>query len=46
MSVRTVARVAGAVFRESVRDRVLYNLVVFAVLLIGASILLAQLTAG
>jgi Cu-processing system permease protein len=46
VSVRTVARVAGAVFRESVRDRVLYNLVAFALLLIGASILLAQLTAG
>jgi ABC-type transport system involved in multi-copper enzyme maturation permease subunit len=41
-----VARVAGAVFRESVRDRVLYNLVAFAVLLIGVSFLLGQLTAG
>jgi len=38
--------VAGAVFRESVRDRVFYNLVLFAVLLISASILLGQLTAG
>jgi ABC-type transport system involved in multi-copper enzyme maturation permease subunit len=34
------------VFRESVRDRVPYNLVLFAVLLIGSSYLLAQLTAG
>ena len=33
-------------FRESVRDRVLYNLVLFALLLIGASYLLGQLTAG
>ena len=33
-------------FRESVRDKVLYNLVFFAVLLIGASILIGQLTAG
>ena len=34
------------VFRESVRDKVLYNLVAFAVLLIGASFLIGQLTAG
>ena len=46
MSARTVLCVAGAVFRESVRDRVLYNLVGFAILLIGASYLIGQLTAG
>src|SRR5207249_10405502 len=33
-------------FRSSVRDKVLYNLVAFAILLIGASYLLGQLTAG
>jgi Cu-processing system permease protein len=38
--------VAANVFRESVRDRVLYNLVLFALLLIGASYVLGQLTAG
>ena len=38
--------IALAVFRESVRDRVFFNLVLFAVLLIGASILIGQLTAG
>jgi ABC-type transport system involved in multi-copper enzyme maturation permease subunit len=38
--------VALNVFRESIRDRVPYNLVLFAVLLIAASYLLAQLTAG
>jgi len=38
--------VAVAVFRESVRDRVFYNLVIFALLLVGASILIGQLTAG
>jgi len=38
--------VAVAVFRESVRDRVFYNLLFFAVLLVGASILIGQLTAG
>ena len=42
----TARWVALAVFRESVRDRVFYNLVLFAVLLIGASILIGQLTAG
>jgi ABC-type transport system involved in multi-copper enzyme maturation permease subunit len=46
MNVRTVGRVAGAVFKESVRDRVLYNLVGFALLLMGASYLIGQLTAG
>jgi len=42
----TIGRIALAVFRESVRDRVLYNLVGFALLVIGASFLLGQLTAG
>lgn len=40
------AVVAVAVFRESVRDKVFYNLVLFAVLLVGASIVIGQLTAG
>src|SRR5215203_4972963 len=44
--MRAVRYVAINVFRESVRDRVPYNLVVFAVLLISASYLLGQLTAG
>lgn len=44
--MRTIAIVAGAVFRESVRDRVPYTMVVFAVLMIAASFLIAQLTAG
>ena len=46
MSARTVIRVARAVFKESVRDRVLYNLGGFALLVIGASYLIGQLTAG
>ena len=41
-----IRSVALNVFRESVRDKVLYNLVFFAVLLIAASYLLSQLTAG
>jgi Cu-processing system permease protein len=44
--VRATAAIAINVFRESVRDKVLYNLVFFAILLIGASYLLGQLTAG
>jgi ABC-type transport system involved in multi-copper enzyme maturation permease subunit len=46
MNPRTLARIALAVFRDSVRDRVLYNLVGFALLVIGASYLIGQLTAG
>ncbi len=41
-----IGLVAWHVFKESVRDKVLYNLVFFAVLLIGASFLIGQLTAG
>ena len=44
--MRAISWVAVSVFRESVRDRVPYNLVLFAVLLIGSSFLLGQLTAG
>src|SRR6476469_7336385 len=40
------AAIALNVFRESVRDRVLYNVVLFAVMLIAASYLIGQLTAG
>ena len=44
--MRVVAAIAVNVFRESVRDKVLYNLVLFAVVMIGASYLIGQLTAG
>ena len=44
--MRAVSHIAVNVFRESVRDRVPYNLVLFAILLMGASYLLGQLTAG
>lgn len=44
--MRATALIALNVFRESVRDKVLYNLVLFAVLLIAASYLIGQLTAG
>jgi ABC-type transport system involved in multi-copper enzyme maturation permease subunit len=41
-----IGHVALNVFKESVRDRVLYSLVAFASLLIGISYLIGQLTAG
>jgi ABC-type transport system involved in multi-copper enzyme maturation permease subunit len=44
--MRAIALVAGAVFRESIRDRVPYSMVVFAVLLMAASYLISQMTAG
>ena len=46
MSPKSLGRIALAVFRESVRERVLYNLVGFALLVIGASYLIGQMTAG
>jgi Cu-processing system permease protein len=44
--MRAIGWIALNVFRESVRDKVLYNLVLFAILLMGASYLIGQLTAG
>jgi len=44
--MRVTAAIAANVFRESVRDKVFYNLVAFAVLMMGASFLIGQLTAG
>jgi ABC-type transport system involved in multi-copper enzyme maturation permease subunit len=44
--MKATAAIAINVFRESVRDKVLYNLVLFAILLIAASYLIGQLTAG
>lgn len=38
--------VALNTFREAVRDRVLYNLVIFALLMIGAAILVGQISIG
>lgn len=45
-SLRIVSAVAISVFKESVRDKVLYNLVAFAVILMAGSYLIGQLTAG
>ena len=44
--MRATAAIAINVFRESVRDKVLYSLVLFAIVIVGVSYLLGQLTAG
>jgi ABC-type transport system involved in multi-copper enzyme maturation permease subunit len=44
--MRVTAAIAVNVFRESIRDKVFYNLVAFAVLMTAASFLIGQLTAG
>ena len=46
MRPRTIHHVAVHVFKESVRDKVLYSIVLFAALLMGTSFLIGQLTAG
>ena len=43
MSPRVVY-IASNTFREAVRDRVLYNLIAFALLMVGASVLVAQIS--
>lgn len=43
MSVR-IAHIASNTFREAVRDRVLYNLIAFALLLTGAAILVGEIS--
>jgi len=45
MSARIV-HIAANTFREAVRDRVLYNLIAFAVLMSGAAILVGQISIG
>ena len=45
-SAQRVVAIALHTFKEAVRDRVLYNLVVFALLLIGAAILLGTISVG
>jgi len=45
-SAQRVTAIALHNFKESVRDRVLYNLVLFALLLIGAAILFGSISVG
>lgn len=44
--MQSVITVAKNTFRETIRDKILYNLVFFALLLIGSSVLLGTLTIG
>ena len=46
MTLRRIGLVAWHVFKESVRDRVLYAIGAFALLLVTASVVFSQLTAG
>jgi hypothetical protein len=46
VSFRRISLVARHVFKESVRDRVLYAIAAFAVMLVAASVLIGQITAG
>lgn len=41
-----VSSIARNTFREAVRDRVLYNLIVFALLMVGAALLFGQISIG
>ena len=41
-----ITAIAGNAFREAVRDRVLYNLVLFVLLLTGAAIFIGELSGG
>src|SRR5712664_1585174 len=41
-----IIAIAGNTFREAVRDRVLYNLILFVLLLIGGAIFLGELSGG
>ena len=44
--LRKTAVIAVKAFREAVRDRILYNLILFVLLLIASAIFLGELTAG
>lgn len=46
VNIRRTLAIARNAFREAVRDRVLYNLIIFALLLIAGAIFLGELSAG
>ena len=46
VALSRILSIARNTFREAVRDRVLYNLVLFVLLLVGCAILLSDLTDG
>ena len=43
---RRIVSIAANTFREAIRDRVLYNLVLFALVLVGAAVLFGQISIG
>jgi ABC-type transport system involved in multi-copper enzyme maturation permease subunit len=45
-SILKILTIARNTFREAVRDRILYNLVLFVLLITGSAIFLGELTAG
>jgi ABC-type transport system involved in multi-copper enzyme maturation permease subunit len=44
--IRRISTIAVHTFKEAARERVLYNLIVFALLMIGASILMSHISVG
>jgi ABC-type transport system involved in multi-copper enzyme maturation permease subunit len=44
--MRRILAIAGNTYRESIRDKVLYNLILFALIMILSSLALGQLTLG
>jgi ABC-type transport system involved in multi-copper enzyme maturation permease subunit len=44
--MRRVLVIAGNTYRENIRDKILYNLILFALIMIGSSLGLGQLTLG
>ncbi len=44
--IRRLAYIAYNTYREAVRDRVLYNLIAFALLMVGAAVLFGQISIG
>ena len=41
-----ISAIAFNTFREAIRDRVLYNLILFALLLVGSAVLFGQISIG
>ena len=44
--IRRILAIAGNTFRETVRDKILYNLILFALIMIFSALALGQLTMG
>jgi ABC-type transport system involved in multi-copper enzyme maturation permease subunit len=44
--MRRILAIAGNTYRETIRDKILYNLILFALIMILSSLMLSQLTLG